>query len=213
MNPPRNGSGVTAHTASSSATQPVPLLNLANVLTITRLALVPVFLVTLFVGGGHQVVWRLVATAVFVVASFTDQADGKIARSRGLVTEFGTIADPIADKALTGSALIGLSLIGDVSWWITVVIVVREVGVTVLRFWVIRRRVVGASWGGKAKTLTQVIAIVLYLAPLPPGADVVRWVIMGLAVGLTVLTGIDYLVRVLRLRAATGGDQPATQAS
>ncbi|MGH3439488.1 MAG: CDP-diacylglycerol--glycerol-3-phosphate 3-phosphatidyltransferase [Sciscionella sp.] len=180
---------------------PVPLLNIANLLTMSRLVLVPVFLVALFVAGGQSIGWRLVATAVFVVASITDHVDGKLARSKGLVTDFGKIADPIADKALTGAALIGLSILGDLWWWATIVIGVREVGVTLLRFWVIRHGVIPASRGGKAKTLVQVVAIVLYLLPLPPSIDPLRWVVLGVAVALTVITGLDYLVRALKLRA------------
>ncbi|HEX5407476.1 MAG TPA: CDP-diacylglycerol--glycerol-3-phosphate 3-phosphatidyltransferase [Pseudonocardiaceae bacterium] len=170
-------------------------------LTVSRLVLVPVFLITLFAADGHQIGWRLVATGVFAVASITDHLDGNLARSRGLVTDFGKIADPIADKALTGAALIGLSLLGELPWWVTVVIAVREVGVTLLRFWVIRHGVIPASRGGKAKTLVQVIAIGLYLLPLPTWFDAVRWGLMGIAVVLTVVTGVDYVIRAVRLRA------------
>jgi CDP-diacylglycerol--glycerol-3-phosphate 3-phosphatidyltransferase len=183
------------------APPPVPLLNVANVLTVSRLALVPVFLLTLFADGGHQTGWRLIATGVFAVASITDHLDGNIARSRGLVTDFGKIADPIADKALTGSALIGLSLLGELPWWITVVIAVREVGVTLLRFWVIRHGVIPASRGGKAKTLVQIFGIGFYLLPFPDWFNVVRWIVIGAAVVLTVVTGVDYVVRAVRLRA------------
>jgi CDP-diacylglycerol--glycerol-3-phosphate 3-phosphatidyltransferase len=179
----------------------VPLLNVANALTVSRLALVPVLLVALFADGGHQVGWRLIASAVFAVASITDHFDGNLARSRGLVTDFGKIADPIADKALTGSALVGLSALGELPWWVTVVIAVREIGVTLLRFWVIRHGVIPASRGGKAKTLVQVIAIALYLLPFPAGFNPVRWIVMGVAVVLTVVTGADYVVRAVRLRA------------
>jgi CDP-diacylglycerol---glycerol-3-phosphate 3-phosphatidyltransferase len=183
------------------STPPVPILNVANVLTVSRLVLVPVFLLALFADGGDHTGWRLIASLVFAVASITDHLDGNIARSRGLVTDFGKIADPIADKALTGSALIGLSALGELPWWVTVVIAVREIGVTLLRFWVIRHGVIPASRGGKAKTLVQLIAIGLYLLPLPDGFGPVRWVVMGLAVVLTVVTGVDYVVRAVRLRA------------
>jgi CDP-diacylglycerol--glycerol-3-phosphate 3-phosphatidyltransferase len=179
----------------------VPLLNIANVLTVSRLVMVPFFLLALFTGGGTDLFWRLVAFGVFVIASITDRIDGDLARKHGLVTDFGKIADPIADKALTGSALIGLSVLGDLPWWVTIVIAVREVGVTVLRFWVIRRGVIPASRGGKAKTLMQIVAIGFYLLPLPPVLIFVRWVTMGIALILTVVTGIDYVVRAFRLRA------------
>jgi CDP-diacylglycerol--glycerol-3-phosphate 3-phosphatidyltransferase len=179
----------------------VPLLNIANILTVSRLLLVPVFLLALFAEDGHQFGWRLAAFVVFAVASFTDHVDGNLARKHGLITDFGKIADPIADKALTGSALVGLSLLGELPWWVTVVIAVREVGVTLLRFWVIRHGVIPASRGGKAKTLVQVLAIGLYLLPLPSALTPVSVALMGAAVLLTVVTGVDYVVRALRLRA------------
>ena len=122
--------------------------NIANVLTGVRLVLVPVFLVVLFVGDGHETFWRIAAFIVFAVAVITDRFDGALARSYGMVTEFGTLADPIADKALIGAALIGLSILGDLPWWVTVVIMAREIGVTVLRFAVLRRGVIPASRGG-----------------------------------------------------------------
>jgi len=184
-----------------------PLLNIANVLTGVRLLLVPVFLVTLFVDHGQSVQWRLAAFGVFAVAAFTDRLDGQLARSRGLVTAFGTVADPIADKALTGSALVGLSMLGLVPWWATLLMMGREIGITLLRFAVLRHGIIPASRGGKAKTLTQAIAIGFYLLPLTEllDADVavawVRGVLLGLAVLLTVGTGIDYILRAMRLRA------------
>lgn len=181
--------------------KPVPLVNVANLLTVSRLVLVPVFLMALFAAGGHTIEWRLVATAVFAIASITDHFDGNLARSRGLVTDFGKLADPIADKTLTGAALVGLSALGELPWWVTVVIAVREVGVTLLRFWVIRHGVIAASRGGKAKTLVQIIAIGLYLLPLPVWFAPARWAFLALAVVLTVGTGIDYVVRAIRLRA------------
>src|SRR5262245_1250562 len=112
--------------------------NLANALTVLRLVLVPVFAVVLVQHGGHEAGWRIAAWGVFAVASITDRFDGEVARRRGLVTEFGKLADPIADKALIGAALIGLSALNELAWWVTVVILVREVGVTLLRLWVIR---------------------------------------------------------------------------
>jgi CDP-diacylglycerol---glycerol-3-phosphate 3-phosphatidyltransferase len=175
--------------------------NLANVLTGVRFVLVPVFLVVLFVGGGHETLWRLAAFAVFAVAIITDRFDGALARSYGMVTEFGTLADPIADKALTGSALIGLSILGDLPWWVTGVILVREIGITVLRLAVLRHGVIPASRGGKLKTLVQAVAIGLFILPLGawPGPWLVTaWVIMAAAVVLTVLTGVDYVISAIR---------------
>jgi CDP-diacylglycerol--glycerol-3-phosphate 3-phosphatidyltransferase len=179
----------------------VPVLNIANVLTMSRLVLVPVFLYFLFAEDGHHPWWRLAAFGVFAVASVTDHVDGNLARKHGLITDFGKIADPIADKALTGAALVGLSLLGELPWWVTVVIAVRELGVTLLRFWVIRHGVIPASRGGKAKTLVQIVAIGLYVLPLPSWLDAVSVATMGAAVVLTVVTGVDYVIRAFRLRA------------
>jgi CDP-diacylglycerol--glycerol-3-phosphate 3-phosphatidyltransferase len=179
-------------------TREAGLWNVANVLTMARIVLVPVFVVFLFAGG---TAWRLAALGTFVVASLTDLLDGRLARSRGLVTDFGKIADPVADKALTGAALIGLSALGELPWWVTGVIMFRELGVTALRFWVIRWGVIAASRGGKLKTLLQVIAICLYLLPsaLSPPA-VVRELFMAAAVVVTVVTGVDYVLQAVRLR-------------
>ena len=206
------GSDAAGPAVGPVAPLPVPVLNIANALTVSRLLLVPVFLLALFADGGINTGWRWVATAIFAVASITDHVDGNIARSRNLVTDFGKIADPIADKALTGSALIGLSALGQLHWWVTIVIAIREVGVTLLRFWVIRYGVIAASWGGKAKTLFQIIAIGLFVLPLPTAVGVVdaaRWVVMGIAIALTVITGVDYVFRAVRLRVSKRGKQPA----
>lgn len=169
--------------------------NIANVLTVVRLALVPFFVTCLFLPG---VRWRLAALVIFVIASITDHLDGELARRYELVTDFGKIADPIADKALTGAALVSLSVLGELPWWVTVVILVRELGVTALRFWVIRDGVIPASYGGKVKTALQIAAIVLYILPGVP--DPLRWVLMGAAVLVTVGTGLDYVWRAIKLR-------------
>lgn len=179
----------------------VPVVNIANILTSFRIVLVPVFLVALFADGGHNTVWRIVAFAIFAVAAITDRYDGMLARSRGLITDFGKLADPIADKALMGSALIGLSILGDLWWWVTIVILARELGITALRFWVLRHGVIAASRGGKLKTLLQSIAIGLYILPLPAAGHVVAVVIMMAALVVTVVTGVDYLWHALLLRA------------
>jgi CDP-diacylglycerol--glycerol-3-phosphate 3-phosphatidyltransferase len=179
----------------------VPLWNLANVLTVTRMMLVPVFLLALLARGGTDPLWRVTAVVIFSVASLTDRFDGDLARRWGQVTTFGKIADPIADKALTGSALVGLSVLGELPWWITGVVVVREVVVTALRFWVLRYGVIPASRGGKVKAFAQAVAIGLFILPLPAVAQPLRWTVMGLAVVLTVITGLDYVVRAWRLRA------------
>ncbi|OBG87673.1 CDP-diacylglycerol--glycerol-3-phosphate 3-phosphatidyltransferase [Mycobacterium sp. NS-7484] len=175
--------------------------NLANVLTGVRMVLVPVFLVFLFVGDGHETGWRIAAFAVFAIAVITDHFDGALARSYGMITEFGTLADPIADKALIGAALIGLSLLDDLPWWITVVVLFREIGITVLRFAVLRHGVIPASRGGKLKTLVQAVAIGLFVLPLHAWPTIwldVAWAIMWVAVVLTVLTGADYVISAIR---------------
>lgn len=174
--------------------------NLANGLTVFRLGLVPVFLVALFWGTGHETGWRVAAWGVFAVASITDRFDGQLARRRNMITEFGKLADPIADKALAGAALIGLSLLGDLPWWVTVVIMVREVGVTVLRFWVIRHGVIAASRGGKVKTLLQAVAIGLFVLPEWGWLRNVAWVVMMAAIVMALATGLDYVGRAVRLR-------------
>jgi CDP-diacylglycerol---glycerol-3-phosphate 3-phosphatidyltransferase len=174
------------------------LWNVANVLTMARVVLVPVFVACLLAGG---TAWRLIALAIFCVASLTDLLDGRLARSRGLVTDFGKLADPVADKALTGAALICLSALGELPWWVTGVIMFRELGVTALRLVVIRRGVIAASRGGKLKTLLQVVAICLYVLPgslSPPG--IIRGLFMAAAVVVTVVTGVDYVLQAMRLR-------------
>ncbi|MGW0042622.1 CDP-diacylglycerol--glycerol-3-phosphate 3-phosphatidyltransferase [Rhodococcus sp. NPDC003348] len=191
------------------AGRPVPLLNIANVLTVLRIVLVPVFLVVLFVGDGHETAWRIAATVVFAVAAITDRIDGQLARKYGLVTDFGKLADPIADKALIGAALVGLSILGDLSWWVTGIIAAREIGITVLRFAVLRHGVIPASRGGKLKTLVQALAIGMYLLPLSGAWASAAAVVMGLAVALTVVTGLDYVVQSIRLRAGVHSHHPA----
>jgi CDP-diacylglycerol--glycerol-3-phosphate 3-phosphatidyltransferase len=175
-------------------------MNVANALTVLRLALVPVFIGLLVAGGPGS---RAAAFVAFAVASVTDLLDGELARRRNLITDFGKIADPIADKALTGSALATLSFLGELPWWVTVVILVRELAVTALRFWVIRQGVIAASRGGKFKTLLQVIAISLYILPWHVWLE--RQLFMGAAVVVTVVTGIDYTVRAVRLHRAVPG--------
>jgi CDP-diacylglycerol--glycerol-3-phosphate 3-phosphatidyltransferase len=200
---PAAGTGGGAGPAPPAPAGGVPqpgILNAANALTVLRLVLVPVFVLLLLEGGTGG---RIAAFAVFLIASVTDLLDGRIARQRGLITDFGKIADPIADKALTGAALVTLSALGELAWWVTAVILARELGVTALRFWVIRRGVIAASRGGKIKTLLQVLAIALYVLPGPPG--IVRAVVMGLALVVTVVTGADYAVRAVRLRRSTSG--------
>jgi CDP-diacylglycerol--glycerol-3-phosphate 3-phosphatidyltransferase len=186
----------------ASPAQTVKVVNIANGLTLLRLLLVPVFAWALLKDGGTDTTWRVIAFVIFAVASVTDRLDGDLARRRGLVTDVGKMADPIADKALTGTALVGLSALDLLPWWVTVVILTRELGITLLRFWVIRHGVIPASRGGKYKTFLQTVAIGLYLLPLPDWLGVVAAVVMGAALVLTVATGVDYVVRALALRRA-----------
>jgi CDP-diacylglycerol--glycerol-3-phosphate 3-phosphatidyltransferase len=180
--------------------QTARVVNIANGLTLLRLLLVPAFVALLLAGGGHAHGWRIAACAAFVVATVTDFVDGDLARSRGLVTDVGKVADPIADKALTGAALIGLSALADLPWWVTGVILARELGITALRFIVIRHGVIPASRGGKAKTAVQNLAIALYLLPLTSWGGALRFWLMALAVAVTVVTGADYVARAVHLR-------------
>ena len=186
--------------------------NLPNALTVIRLFLVPVFVAVAWVGFERDdQAWQAWAALIFLAAAITDLLDGELARRTGKVTSFGKIADPIADKALTGAALIVLSWFDLLPWWVTVVIIVREVAVTVLRFWVIRHGVMAASRGGKLKTALQIVAITLYLLPLASGAVIVAQVVMAAAVIVTLLTGVDYALRARALRraeTASGGVTP-----
>lgn len=179
--------------------RPVSNWNIANALTVARIVMVPVFGWLLLHGGGQAPAWRWWALLVFVVAMATDRLDGELARSRGLITDFGKLADPIADKALTGMAFIGLSLIGQLWWWVTVLVLVREIGITVLRFVVIRYGVMPASGGGKLKTVLQAVALSMLLAPI---GGVWLWLsgaVMAAAVVVTVVTGVDYVLQARRL--------------
>ncbi|KXK61367.1 CDP-diacylglycerol--glycerol-3-phosphate 3-phosphatidyltransferase [Micromonospora rosaria] len=196
---------MTGATESTPVVAPVPVFNLANALTALRLALVPVFMVLVVVSEMSRPGWQIVACLTFVFASLTDFVDGWIARRFALITSVGKVADPIADKALTGAALLLLSWYGDLPWWVTGVILARELGITALRFWVIRHGVIAASRGGKLKTALQTAAIVWYLWPMPAGLAAVGGWIMAAAVLVTVVTGFDYIARAVRLRRPAGG--------
>ena len=186
-------------TSPPAAPRRVSVYNVANLLTVLRILLVPVFVVALLQEDGTSSLWRWVASVIFAVAVITDKLDGDLARKHGLVTDFGKMADPIADKALMGSALIGLSLLDLLPWWVAVVILARELGITLLRFLVIRYGVIPASRGGKAKTFVQSLAIWLYILPIDGLLGSVRWWLMGVAIALTVVTGADYVQRAVRL--------------
>ena len=177
--------------------------NIANYLTVLRLLLVPVFLVVLLAREGQDEGLRLAAAGVFLLAAVTDRVDGQIARSRGLVTSFGKLADPIADKALIGGALVGLSVLGELPWWVTALVLAREIGVTLLRFVVIRHGVMPAGRGGKLKTVLQIVALTAYLLPLPEVLQPVAALLMTVAVLITLVTGAEIVVKALRMRATS----------
>lgn len=201
------------HSAQGHAPAEPSPWNVPNALTVLRILLVPVFLVLLLVDGGQDTSMRWWALAVFLLAMATDKLDGDLARKYNLVTNFGKIADPIADKSLMAAALIGLAVIADgpwgIPWWVPAIILIRELGITVLRFFMIRIAVMPASRGGKIKTVLQTVAIGLFLLlrPLaqvvPEGVTfvllVLAWLIMAAAIVVTVVTGIDYCLQAAKL--------------
>jgi CDP-diacylglycerol---glycerol-3-phosphate 3-phosphatidyltransferase len=178
---------------------PASTLNVANIITVVRILLAPLFFTLLLVDDGRDGVERIYAAALFVIAMITDSADGIIARRQNLVTDFGKLVDPIADKVIIGGALISLSILGELPWWVTVIIMVREVGITVWRFAVVSTAVIPASRGGKLKTILQTVAIVLALCPFwtlfGTWVYAVNTIVMSLAFIATVWTGIDYLIQ------------------
>lgn len=176
--------------------------NVANIITVVRILLAPLFIWMLLADGGELGVMRYLATALFILAIATDSLDGQLARGRNLVTDVGIILDPIADKVLTGGALVALSILGELPWWITIVILVREFGITIFRFAALSNRVIPASRGGKLKTVVQSVAISLFLAHLwtflGPWVGWLSWAVMIAALGLTVYTGVEYLWQAWR---------------
>jgi CDP-diacylglycerol--glycerol-3-phosphate 3-phosphatidyltransferase len=192
---------------ASAGDTPASSGNVANIITVVRILLAPVFIWLLIADGGEHGVLRWVAAVLFILAIATDGVDGALARRRNLVTNAGILLDPIADKVLIGSALVMLSVLGELWWWVTIVILVRELGITAFRFAVLSNRVVAASRGGKLKTLVQAIAISMFLVPtwtiVGDWILWVNWAVMGLALALTVLTGLDYLWQAWRGRRRT----------
>jgi CDP-diacylglycerol--glycerol-3-phosphate 3-phosphatidyltransferase len=186
----------------SAGDTPASLANIANIITVVRILLAPVFIWLLLKDGGRLGPIRYVAAALFVFAIVTDSLDGFLARRQNLVTDFGKIVDPIADKILTGGALVALSILGELWWWVTIVILVREFGITVFRFAVISRRVIPAVASGKLKTVLQAVAISLFLFPLwtifGPWVYIVNYVVMGAALLLTVVSGIDFVIKYVQ---------------
>ncbi|UKA60181.1 CDP-diacylglycerol--glycerol-3-phosphate 3-phosphatidyltransferase [Arthrobacter sp. FW306-2-2C-D06B] len=196
---------MTTSDGSKAGSSSSDIWNLPNILTMLRIVLVPFFVWFLLEDNSQHGLWRWAAVVAFAVAIYTDKLDGDIARSRNLVTNFGKIADPIADKLLIGSALVLLSALGELPWWITILILVREWGITALRFFVIRYGVMPASRGGKLKTVVQTVAIFLYILPLnsfaPWLVSVAFWVML-VALVITVWTGVEYVMEAAKLRAA-----------
>ena len=197
---------------TAGATSRPSNLNVPNLLTALRIALVPVFGAALLIDGGDSVTWRCVAWAIFIVAMITDNIDGHIARTRGLITDFGKIADPIADKLITGMAFVGLSIVGDIWWWVTIVVLAREWSVTVLRLSVLQRVVIAADTLGKLKTTFQAIALSGLVLPLRD-PDLPSWMevpgevlfyaaqaCLAVAVVLTLWSGLEFFRKVWQQR-------------
>lgn len=186
----------------SAGETPASTGNLANIITVVRILLAPVFVVLLLLDGGADGPFRIVAALLFTVAIATDSLDGHLARSRNLVTDLGILLDPIADKVLTGAALVMLAVLAELPWWVVVLILVREWGITLFRFLMLRDRVIPASRGGKLKTVVQSVAISFALLPLwNLLGGWVHWLngaLMTAAVVLTVVTGADYLRQAWR---------------
>jgi CDP-diacylglycerol--glycerol-3-phosphate 3-phosphatidyltransferase len=180
--------------------------NIANIVTVVRILLAPVFIVLLLDDGGRDGYLRYIAAILFVFAIVTDSVDGLLARQRNLVTDLGKLIDPIADKVLTGGALVGLSILHEIPWWITIVILVREIGITVFRFIALRDRVIAASWLGKVKTVAQAVAISFALFPFWQFAgEWINWlnaVLIAVALVLTVVSGGEYLWQAYRVGRA-----------
>jgi CDP-diacylglycerol--glycerol-3-phosphate 3-phosphatidyltransferase len=172
-------------------------MNLPNSLTIFRILALPFCAWALFKEGGDDPTWQIIAWTSFFLLGLTDILDGRIARKRNQVSSFGAILDPIADKAFIGTALIGLSILGKLPWWVTAIILFREVGITILRLAVIKRQVISANRGGKIKSLLQNFSVGFYILPLPESFYLPRDILLGVAIVITLTTGLDYLRNAL----------------
>ncbi len=174
--------------------------NIANLITIGRILFAPIFVWLIVMDPSGP--WRWLALVLFIAATALDGLDGYLARSRNLGTPLGVLLDPIADKVLIGSGLVVLSLIGELPWWVTIVILVREFGITVYRMVIVHREVHGASWLGKTKTFVQSFAVAFAMAPFAPLiGDWINWVnitLMASAFVLTVWSGIEYVWKAIR---------------
>ena len=181
--------------------------NIANIITVLRIVLAPVFVWLVVLDGGEHGVWRFVAAALFILAIATDGLDGALARRRNLITTSGILLDPIADKVLIGGALVALALVSELPWWVVAVIVGREVAITLFRFVMLPKRVIPASGGGKLKTILQAVTVSSWLVPtwllLGDWVFVLNWVLMALVIAITVWTGLWYLWQGFRSPVAT----------
>lgn len=173
-------------------------MNLPNILTIGRILALPFCAWALFKNGGNDPDWQIIAWCMFFVVGMTDVLDGRIARKRNQISSFGTLLDPIADKAFIATALIGLSILERMPWWVTIVILAREVGITILRFAVIKRGIIAASKGGKIKSLLQNFSVGFYMLPLPEYLFLPRDLLLGVAIILTMTSGYEYLRDVIK---------------
>ena len=172
-------------------------MNLPNALTIFRILALPFCAWALFKEGGEDPTWQIIAWTSFFLVGLTDILDGRIARKRNQVSSFGAILDPIADKAFIGTALVGLSILGRIPWWVTSIILFREIGITLIRLSIVNRKVISANRGGKIKSLLQNFSVGFYILPLPENLYLPRDILLGAAVVLTLTTGLDYLRNAL----------------
>ena len=199
--PPSPPSGFRGRVVASGTSQ-VSNGNIANIITVVRILLAPLFVWLVLLDDGEHGIWRFVAAGLFIAAIATDGLDGALARKRNLVTNSGIILDPIADKILIGGALIALALVAELPWWVVIVILAREIGITLFRLMVLSDRVIPASGGGKLKTVLQAVTLSSWLVPtwllLGSWVFTLNWVLMGAVIAVTVATGLDYLVKGLR---------------
>ncbi|MFM8205158.1 MAG: CDP-diacylglycerol--glycerol-3-phosphate 3-phosphatidyltransferase [Actinomycetales bacterium] len=172
-------------------------MNLPNSLTIFRILALPFCAWALFKEGGDDPTWQIIAWTSFFLVGLTDILDGRIARKRNQVSSFGAILDPIADKAFIGTALVGLSILGKIPWWVTALILFREIGITIFRLAIVNRKVISANRGGKIKSLLQNFSVGFYILPLPESLYLPRDILLGVAIVLTIATGLDYLRNAL----------------
>lgn len=199
-------SGFRGRVVASGDTQ-VSNGNIANIITVVRILLAPLFVWLVLLDGGEHGLWRFVAAGLFIAAIATDGLDGALARKRNLVTNSGIILDPIADKILIGGALIALALVAELPWWVVMVILAREIGITLFRLAVLTDRVIPASRGGKLKTVLQAITLSSWLVPswvlLGEWVFTLNWMLMGAVIVVTTATGLDYIVKGVRAPKAS----------